>query len=125
VYTTIKLKDIVTQFTWLIKLCFQKTGFNFIQIQNNTTYSLAKREKIQHPRYDKHGNELEPEFQFHNADNIINQINTLVNNTFITFGNSIYQQIIGIPMGTNAATFLANLFCFSYEFDFMRRLIEK
>ena len=34
----------------------------------------------------------------------------------------LYRQIVGIPMGTNCAPFVANLFLFCYERDFMTSL---
>ena len=33
-----------------------------------------------------------------------------------------YQQIVGIPMGTNCAPLTANLFLYCYEMDFMSNL---
>lgn len=48
-------------------------------------------------------------------------IEWLIDNTFFSFGDKIYQQIIGIPMGTQCASFLANLFLFHYEYNFMNQ----
>ena len=41
---------------------------------------------------------------------------------YIRFGNKLYRQIVGIPMGTNCAPLVANLFLFCYEIDFMTSL---
>ena len=38
---------------------------------------------------------------------------------YIRFGNNLYRQIVGTPMGTNCATLVADLFLFSYERDFI------
>ena len=38
------------------------------------------------------------------------------------FGTSIYKQVIGIPMGTNCAPLVADLFLFCYKRDFMLSL---
>ena len=46
-------------------------------------------------------------------------INWLIDNTFVTIGYSVFQQVIGIPMGTDCAPYLANLFLFAYEFEFL------
>ena len=43
---------------------------------------------------------------------------------FIRFGSKLYRQIIGIPMGTNCAPLVADLFLFCYERDFMLSLLE-
>ena len=39
----------------------------------------------------------------------------LVNNIFIRFGTKLYRQTIGIPMGTNCAPLVEDLFLFCYE----------
>ncbi len=41
---------------------------------------------------------------------------------FVEFGGHVYQQTIGIPMGTNCAPLLADLFLYSYETEFMQQL---
>ena len=39
----------------------------------------------------------------------------LLNNIFIRFGSKLYTKIAGIPMGTNCAPLVADLFLFCYE----------
>ena len=46
----------------------------------------------------------------------------LLDNIYIRFGTKLYRQIIGIPMGTNCAPLVADLFLFCYERDFMKDL---
>ena len=48
----------------------------------------------------------------------------LLDNLFIRFGPKLYRQIVGIPMGTNCAPLVADLFLFCYESDFMLSLSE-
>ena len=38
------------------------------------------------------------------------------------FEGMVYQQTVGIPMGTNCAPLIADLFLFCYERDFMSNL---
>ena len=38
------------------------------------------------------------------------------------FGTKLYRQIVGIPMGTNCAPLVADLFLYCYERDFMDSL---
>ena len=38
---------------------------------------------------------------------------------YIIFGTKLKRQIVGIPMGTDCAPFLCDLFLFCYEKDFM------
>ena len=47
-----------------------------------------------------------------------------LDNIFIRFGLKLYRQIVGIPMGTYCAPFVAVLFLFCYERDFMLSLSD-
>ena len=51
-----------------------------------------------------------------------NALSFLLDNIFIRFGTKLYRQIVGIPMGTNCAPLVADLFLFCYERDFMKNL---
>jgi hypothetical protein len=46
----------------------------------------------------------------------------LLDNIFVRFGDKIYRQVVGIPMGTNCAPLVADLFLYCYERDFMIKL---
>ena len=46
----------------------------------------------------------------------------LLDNIYIRFDTKLYRQIVGIPMGTNCAPLVADLFLFCYERDFMTSL---
>ena len=48
----------------------------------------------------------------------------LLDNIFIRFGSKLYRQFVGIPMGTNCAPLVADLFLFCYERDFMLSLSD-
>ena len=48
----------------------------------------------------------------------------LLDNIFIRFGSKLYRQNLGIPMGTNCAPLVADLFLFCYERDFMLSLSD-
>ena len=41
------------------------------------------------------------------------------------FGGRVFQQTVGIPMGTNCAPLLADLFLYSYEAYFIQELLKK
>jgi hypothetical protein len=42
----------------------------------------------------------------------------------IVFGNQVSQQSPGIPMGTNCVPLLAELFLYSYEAEFVQKLLQ-
>jgi hypothetical protein len=49
----------------------------------------------------------------------------LIDNIFVVFGSKIFQQTFGIPMGTNCAPLLADLFLYSYEAEFIQKLLHE
>jgi hypothetical protein len=56
---------------------------------------------------------------------IINMLEFLIDNIFVIFGGRVFQQTVGIPMGTNCVPLLADLFLYSYETDFIQGLLNK
>jgi len=44
---------------------------------------------------------------------------------FVIFGGRVFQQRVGIPMCTNCAPLLADLFLYLYEADFIQGLLKK
>ena len=60
---------------------------------------------------------------------IINILEFLIDNIFVNLGGHVFQQTVGIPMGTNCAPLLADLFLYSNEklaqsFNFTLRNID-
>ena len=52
-------------------------------------------------------------------------IDWLINNLYFTFGNLVFKQTIGIPMGTDCAPYLANLMLHQLEFNYMISIMNK
>ena len=52
-------------------------------------------------------------------------IEFLVDNIYVSFGGQLFRQMVGIPMGTNCAPLLADLFLYSYENEFLDKLIKE
>ena len=61
----------------------------------------------------------------HTASDICTMTEFLVDNIYVRFGGQLFQQMVGIPMGTNCAPLLANLFLYSYEIEFLDKLIKE
>jgi hypothetical protein len=47
----------------------------------------------------------------------------LINNICAVFGNQIFQQTVGIPMGTNYDSLLSDLY--SYEAEFIQKILQE
>ena len=52
-------------------------------------------------------------------------IEVLVDNIYVRFGGQLFQQMVGIPVRTNCAPLLADLFLYSYENEFLDKLARK
>ena len=52
-------------------------------------------------------------------------IKYLMDNCQFTLGDKVFQQIIGIPMGSDPAPFMANLFLYYYESRWIKKLKKK
>ena len=46
------------------------------------------------------------------CQNVYDALTFLLDNIFIRFGTKLYRQVVGIPMGTNWAPLVADLFQF-------------
>ena len=57
-------------------------------------------------------------------EDIIKMLGFLVDNIFVVFAGKVFQQIVGIPMGTNCAPLLADIFLYSYEAEFIQSLLS-
>ena len=48
----------------------------------------------------------------------------LVDNIFVVFVGNVFKQIIGIPMATNCAPLLSDIFLYSHEAEFIQSLLS-
>ena len=46
---------------------------------------------------------------------IIKMLEFLVDNIFVVFAGKVFKQTVGIPMGTDYAPLLTDIFMYSYE----------
>jgi hypothetical protein len=56
---------------------------------------------------------------------IINMLEFLIDNIFVFFGGRVFQQTVGIPMGTNCAPLVADLILYSCEAVFIQEVSEE
>ena len=59
------------------------------------------------------------------ANDICKMIEVLVDNIYVRFGGQLFRQMVGIPLGTNCAPLLADLFLYSYENEYLDKLIKE
>ena len=63
-------------------------------------------------------------YKLWSCQNVCEALIYLLDNIYIRFGTKLFRQIVGIPIGTNCAPLVADLFLFCYERDFMTSLSD-
>ena len=53
-------------------------------------------------------------------ESVINAVSYLIRNCYFRFGDKLFRQDIGIPMGSDPAPFFANLFLYHYESSWLK-----
>ena len=112
-YTTISHSELKDRLRELVQLCFIKTNGQHIYkylVQGRDTYVLLK-----------HSDSTK---KFSETD-IINMFEFLIDNIFVRFGGRVFQQTVAMPMGTNCAPPLVDLFLYSYEADCISGFLKK
>ena len=63
-------------------------------------------------------------YKLWSCKNVCDSLSYLLHNIYFRFGTKVYKQIVGIPICTNCAPLVANLFLFGYGRDFMTSLSD-
>lgn len=107
-YTNIPHDDLKDKMKWVINTIMKDN--RHIYISSNGKYVSFKSRHNTIPL---------------NAKQLITYINYLIDNIFITVSDKVYRQVIGIPMGTDCAPFLANLYLYALEFKFLDKMTKE
>ena len=112
-YTTIPHDKLKSSLPSIVHqaFCFKngKKRYEYIVVNCNSTYFVKNHSNAKH-KYTEH--------------DIVRMINFLIDNIFVECGGEVFQQVIGIPMGTNCAPLLADIVLYSYEAEFIQTLIR-
>jgi hypothetical protein len=60
----------------------------------------------------------------YSEEQVISMLEFLIDNIFFSSGGTLFQQVVGIPMGTICAPRLADVFVYSYESEFLQKLVK-
>ena len=110
-YTMIDQNDLSEKLKWAVDKAFSGGTNQWIRVSRNDATFHNGKKKMSGKLYSK--------------DEVHVMIDTVINNALFTFGDKVFRQVIGIPMGTDPAPFMANLYLFYYEFHFMKDLTSK
>ena len=112
-YTNILHTKFKSRLAELIRNAFRfknwKKRYEYIVVGYKSTYFVKNHSEAKHK---------------YTEDDIVRLIEFLIDNIFVESGGVLFQQVIGIPMGTNCAPLLADLFLYSYEAEFIQTLIK-
>ena len=108
-YTTLPHNSIKDKLIYLIERTFQREGSPHPACYDR--YAFFTSEKLKN-------------YHAWSCKNVCDALTFLLDNIFIRFGTKLYRQVVGIPMGTNCAPLVADLFLFCYERDLMMSLSD-
>ena len=60
----------------------------------------------------------------YSEEQVISMMEFIIDNIVVSFGGTLFQQVVGIPMGKNCAPLLTTLFLYSYESEFLQKLVK-
>ena len=103
-YTTLPHNLIKEKLTELIVQTFNREGSLYLACNDKNAIFTSEQPK---------------RYKLWSCQKMCDALHYLLGNISIRFGSKLYRQIVGIPMGTNYAPLVADLFLFCYERDFM------
>ena len=108
-YTTLPHNLIKEKLINLIEWTFKREGSPYIACNERQAFFTSEDTK---------------RYKLWSCQNVCEALIYLLDNIYIRFGTKLYRQIVSIPMGTNCAPLIADLFLFCYETDFMTSLSD-
>ena len=124
-YTCIPLDDLADRMHKLIREVFAKRNQHVLGVSGQPCLWLLQLSKSESRWVQSDQRKQDTRWvQTEDADSGCLMLSKLVASTFIKVGKVVLWQKIGIPVGTNCAPFLANLYCFACELAFLRSLVH-
>ena len=106
-YTTLPHDLIKEKLVNLIQKTFAREGTSFLACNFDRAFFT---------------NALVDNYTMWTCREVCESLTLLIDSIFVRFGNEVFRQVIGIPMGTNCAPLIADLFLYHYEREFMLKL---
>jgi len=120
-YTNIPLQDLISRINKLVSYVARYQQEHTLKGNGQPCMSLVSGEKCaiwERALRSKHTDTV----HVFTVKEIHELVRFVVMNTFIKNGSKIRRQVRGIPMGTNCAPLLANLYLYSYESDWIQKM---
>ena len=118
-YTNINLQDLKSRIHAIINRVFNARRAQYVRLSTDPLESKWSSVIDETQARNTH------KYQYVDKLRFFVWFDYLVDHIYLRIGDKIFRQIIGIPMGTNPAVFIANIYCFTYELEFIMNLIER
>lgn len=119
-YTTIPHDDLVEQIKWCCRRAWRQARRQLdvgrdatVRLKVNTDDARWVREDVSVHTQHVHSFTL---------DELTGLVEWCIGNTYLVNGDSVRRQVIGIPMGSNNAPCLANLYLYAYESKYVKKV---
>ena len=110
-YTNIPHDLLIENIKFAIEEAFNIKDVEFIKLNKRTATWAKKKPKNTKVKYVT-------------KDDVMEMLQYLLDNIYVKYMDSIFRQLIGVPMGTDCAPDLANLFLFVFEYKYVMNLIN-
>lgn len=122
-YTNIELGDLKTRMAAFFSEAFHNDPALQLKItsREEVTWVLDHTEG---PHYHGPQDRRTIDYVVFSVGNMTEWFSYLIDHQYVQFGDRLFRQVYGIPMGTNCAVFVANLYLFTYELEFIRHLAD-
>ena len=110
-YTSLSHAQLKKQLHDLLERVFNTKGKSFIATNNFRTFWANDKTSTR--------------YTYFSCRELGLAIDFLIDNIYVRFGSSVFRQVIGIPMGTNNAPLLADLFLHTFEYDFVVKTMKQ
>ena len=111
-YTNLPLHDVLERLTELICRMFKNANSLYISVNSFTKKAFWSNER-------KKGSKS------YTMHQVLDALEFILFNTYVRFGEYIFLQTRGIPMGGNASPLIADLYLSWLEFCFLDKLVKK
>jgi hypothetical protein len=110
-FTTLPHDKLKTRLKETIHKAFshRNDGSKCVVLGYNSTYILNKIQKGK---------------TCYSGEQVNSMLEFLVDNIVVSFGGALFQQVVGIPMGTNRVPLLADLYLCSYQSEFLHNVVK-
>ena len=108
-YTTLTHTLIKEELTELIEQRYNREDSLYLACYDKNAFSTSEQPK---------------RYKLWSCHKMCDALHYVLDNIFIRFGSKLYRHIVGIPMGTNFAPLVEDLFLFCYERDFILSLSD-